>query len=52
MFGYYIRNNTGIGFQTFAGGLLLGLGTLFFLVFNGFYIGAVFSGVVGGRCRA
>jgi len=23
MFGYYIRNNTGIGFRSFAGGLLL-----------------------------
>lgn len=41
MFGYYIRNNTGIGFQTFAGGLLYGLGTLFFLLFNGVFIGAV-----------
>ncbi|EDN68431.1 integral membrane protein [Beggiatoa sp. PS] len=30
MFGYYIYNNIGIGFQTFAGGILFGLGTLFF----------------------
>ena len=41
MFGYYIKNNTGIGFRTFAGGLLGGIGTLFFLVFNGIFFGAV-----------
>ncbi len=41
MFGFYIRNNTGIGFQVFAGGLLYGLGSLFFLLFNGLTIGAV-----------
>ena len=40
MFGYYIKNNTGIGFQNFAGGMLFGLGTLFFLIFNGLVIGA------------
>ncbi len=41
MFGHYIRNNTGIDFRTFAGGLLFGIGTLFFTIFNGVYIGAV-----------
>jgi uncharacterized membrane protein SpoIIM required for sporulation len=41
MFGYYIMNNIGIAFQTFASGLLFGLGTLFFLLFNGLTIGAV-----------
>lgn len=41
MFGFYIRNNTSIGFQTFAGGLLAGLGTAFFLLFNGLHIGAL-----------
>ncbi|RMG52757.1 MAG: stage II sporulation protein M, partial [Gammaproteobacteria bacterium] len=41
MFGYYIRNNTGIGFRTFATGLLFGVGTLFTLLFNAFFIGAV-----------
>ncbi len=41
MFGFYIRNNTGIGFQVFSGGLLYGLGTLFFLLYNGLVIGAV-----------
>ena len=41
MLGYYIRNNIGIGFRTFAGGLLAGAGTVFFLVFNGVVLGAV-----------
>ncbi|RKZ40190.1 MAG: stage II sporulation protein M [Gammaproteobacteria bacterium] len=41
MFGFYIRNNISIGFQTFAGGILFGLGTLFFIIFNGLYIGCV-----------
>lgn len=43
MFGYYIYNNISIGFRTFAGGLLFGLGSLFFLIFNGLYFGAVSS---------
>ncbi|MDH0896404.1 MULTISPECIES: stage II sporulation protein M [unclassified Pseudomonas] len=41
MFGYYIMNNIGIAFQTFAGGLIFGLGSLFFLLYNGLVIGAV-----------
>jgi uncharacterized membrane protein SpoIIM required for sporulation len=41
MFGYYIYNNTGIGFQVFAGGMLYCIGSLFFIIFNGLYIGAV-----------
>jgi len=41
MFGFYIRNNIGIGFQTFAGGIAFGVGTLFFLVYNGISIGTV-----------
>lgn len=39
MFGFYIRNNIGIGFKTFATGLLLGLGAAFFLIFNGVFMG-------------
>lgn len=39
MFGFYIWNNTRIGFQVFATGLLFGLGTVFFLVSNGVVIG-------------
>jgi len=41
MFGFYIWNNVRIGFQTFAGGIFLGLGTLFFLLFNGIYLGTI-----------
>ncbi|WP_434675945.1 stage II sporulation protein M [Pseudomonas sp. D3-10] len=41
MFGYYIMHNIGIAFQTFASGLLFGLGSAFFLFFNGLTIGAV-----------
>ncbi|GAB7533431.1 stage II sporulation protein M [Pseudomonas sp. 3A(2025)] len=40
MFGHYIMNNIGIAFQTYATGLLLGLGSLFFLIYNGLLIGA------------
>jgi uncharacterized membrane protein SpoIIM required for sporulation len=40
MLGHYIWNNIRIGFQTFAGGLLFGCGTVFFLLFNGLMIGA------------
>lgn len=41
MFGFYIYNNISIGFQTFAGGLIFGLGSLFYLIFNGLILGAV-----------
>lgn len=41
MFGFYIKHNTGIDFQNFAGGMLFGIGTLFFLIFNGLILGAV-----------
>lgn len=40
MFAFYIWNNVKIGFQTFAGGMLFGLGTIFYLVLNGLQIGA------------
>lgn len=41
MFGYYVMHNIGIAFQTFAAGLLFGLGSVLFLIFNGLVIGAV-----------
>ena len=41
MFGYYIRNNIGVSFQCFAGGLFAGLGSLFFLAYNGAFGGAL-----------
>jgi uncharacterized membrane protein SpoIIM required for sporulation len=41
MFGFYIWNNVRIGFQTFAGGLLAGVGSVWFLASNGVIIGSV-----------
>ena len=41
MFGFYIRNNVGVAFQCFASGLAAGLGSIFFLVYNGALLGAV-----------
>ena len=41
MFGYYIWNNIGIAFRTFASGILFGIGTLFLIIYNGVVIGAV-----------
>ncbi len=41
MFGFYIWNNVRIGFQTFAGGLAAGVGSVWFLASNGVVIGAV-----------
>lgn len=43
MFGYYIEHNISIAFQTFAGGILCGVGSAFFLAYNGLAIGAVFA---------
>ena len=44
MFGFYIWNNVRIGFQTFAGGLLAGVGSVWFLASNGV--------IIGRRCPA
>ncbi len=41
MFGFYVANNVRIDFQCFAGGLLFGIGAIFFLLFNGLFIGAI-----------
>ena len=41
MFGHYIKNNIGISFQTFAGGLAYGIGSIFYLVYNGLFFGGV-----------
>ncbi len=41
MFGHYIWNNIRITFQAFATGLLGGLGSVFFLLWNGLHGGAV-----------
>jgi uncharacterized membrane protein SpoIIM required for sporulation len=41
MLAFYIYNNVRIDFQCFAGGLLFGVGSVFFLVYNGLHIGAI-----------
>lgn len=40
MLAFYIANNVRIDFQCFAGGIAFGLGSVFFLVYNGLLIGA------------
>jgi uncharacterized membrane protein SpoIIM required for sporulation len=46
MFGFYIRNNIGIAFKCFAGGIFFGLGSIWFLLENGFFGGAIAGYVV------
>lgn len=41
MLGFYIFNNVGIDFKCFAGGILGGIGSIFFIFYNGLIIGAV-----------
>lgn len=43
MFGFYIYNNIGISFRCFATGVLLGLGSIFFIGYNGLILGGVFG---------
>jgi uncharacterized membrane protein SpoIIM required for sporulation len=43
MFAYYVMHNIGLGFQCFAGGIFAGVGSVFFLLFNG-----AFAGGLGG----
>ena len=43
MAGFYVYNNVGIAFRCFATGILFGVGSLFFLIYNG-----LFTGVVAG----
>lgn len=46
MFGHYILNNISIAFQCFAGGLIFGVGTIFYLVYNAVFFGAVSAHIV------
>jgi len=41
MFGFYIKNNISISFKCFAGGIFLGIGSLFFLAYNGVVAGSL-----------
>jgi uncharacterized membrane protein SpoIIM required for sporulation len=45
MAGFYVYNNVGIALRCFATGVLFGLGSVFFLVYNGVVTGAVFGHV-------
>jgi uncharacterized membrane protein SpoIIM required for sporulation len=47
MFGFYVYNNVGLAFRTFATGLFLGVGVLAALLWNGAYFGAVGGYLVG-----
>ena len=47
MAGMYVQNNVGIAFRCFVTGALAGLGSVFFLVYNGLLIGAVFGHLFG-----
>jgi len=46
MFGFYIYNNISIAFQCFVGGIFLGFGTLYFLLFNAMFFGVVAAYIV------
>lgn len=41
MTSYYIQHNSTIAFYSFAAGVLGGLGTLYFLIYNGIFLGAI-----------
>jgi len=41
MAGFYTWNNAGIALATFARGILLGVGTIYTLIYNGIFIGAL-----------
>ncbi len=41
MFGFYIKNNISVAFRCFAGGIIVGVGTLVVLLFNGLFIGSI-----------
>ncbi|MFO7562958.1 MAG: stage II sporulation protein M [Enhygromyxa sp.] len=46
MAGFYVLNNVGIAFRCFATGILFGLGSLFFSIYNGLMIGVVLGWVI------
>jgi uncharacterized membrane protein SpoIIM required for sporulation len=46
MAGFYVYNNVGIAFRCFATGILFGLGSAFFLAYNGAVTGAIFGHVL------
>lgn len=46
MMGFYITNNIGIAFKCFAGGILLGIGTIVVLIYNGYATGLMAGYIV------
>jgi len=46
MFGFYIYNNISIAFRTFAGGIIAGIGSLFFLCTNAVYFGVTCAHII------
>lgn len=46
MFGFYVHNNVGIAFRCFATGIFAGLGSAFFLAYNGLVSGVVVGYVI------
>jgi uncharacterized membrane protein SpoIIM required for sporulation len=43
---FYIQHNVSIAFSSFALGILLGVGTIYMLIFNGIYLGAITGSIV------
>lgn len=46
MFGHYIRNNISIAFNCFVGGVVFGLGSIFFMIFNAIMFGAASGHII------
>jgi len=46
MAGFYVLNNVGIAFRCFATGILFGVGSLFFSIYNGIVIGVTLGWVI------
>jgi uncharacterized membrane protein SpoIIM required for sporulation len=46
MSAYYIQHNTSIAFFCFSTGIFLGLGSIYFLLFNGVFLGCIFAHLI------
>lgn len=46
MAGFYVSNNVGIAFRCFATGILFGVGSIFFLIYNGLVTGTMVGYVI------
>jgi uncharacterized membrane protein SpoIIM required for sporulation len=46
MFGYYIYNNVSLAFETFAGGIIAGFGSILVLCFNAVFLGAAAGHII------